>query len=121
MYDCPKCGDSLADEAVICNHCKWVPPGLQPTAPKGLSERGLAAAKARRRFEQHPPSSAERSMQQWYNVCKFFPTVARLASAHSHRPLAEVGPDNPLDKTATLGPLLRGFRPPVVREPGEEG
>jgi hypothetical protein len=55
--------------------------------------------------------------QQWYNVCKHYPYVARQASAVSGRPLLPVSRDSPYDKTS--GSMGRLFMP--NREPGEEG
>ena len=123
LMDCPgKCGAMIAIDAIACPDCGWKP----PEAPKekeaaGLSERALLAAQTRLRFTERGPSAADLSFQQWYNVSKFFPNVARRASEYSHRPLADVGPENPLDKKASLGPLLAAARYVAPREPGQEG
>jgi hypothetical protein len=111
MRACPSCyalNEDAADTCSACQSAMLVP----ATTAKGklLSDAALRAAAVRKRYEEKAPSSADLTAQQWYNVCKFYPTIARKASAHSHRPLAHVGPDNPLDKTATRGPLLRGIR-----------
>jgi len=64
------------------------------------------------------PTSQDLSDQQWYNVCKHYPNVARRTA----RPLVQVGPDQPLDKTSSAGPLIaRHWGPLPEREPGQDG
>lgn len=100
MIDCPQCGSVLADNAVICNRCRWNP------KPASLSDAGQASLEARHRFTQGWPTSANLTEQQWYNVCKYFPTIA----ARCRRSRPSVGPEHPLDKKSSQGPFLRHFR-----------
>jgi Double zinc ribbon len=127
MIACPNCSHINADDARFCAECQapMQKSVLAERAPVTLSENALRALEARKRYLESAPSSADLSEQQWYNVCKFYPIVAKHASEFSNRRLAHVGPDNPLDKSAqpfALGFFLkrRGF-PPPQREPGEEG
>jgi hypothetical protein len=54
---------------------------------------------------QVEPHSSTLSEAQWYSVCKYFPAIASRCS----RPMADVGPHNPLDSESKLGPLLTGL------------
>jgi hypothetical protein len=109
------------DDAKFCAECQVAMD--TPTAPakgKPLSDAALRAAEARARYESSAPSSADLSELQWYLVCRFFPEVARRASAVSHRPLADVGEHNPLHAVRP-GPLFGTIRRRTRnREPGED-
>lgn len=62
-------------------------------------------------------SSFSITEQQWYNVCKFFPKVARRC----RRPFADVGKHNPLDVTSSMGFLGKAkLAPTIDRQPGED-
>lgn len=68
----------------------------------------------RLRYERGAPGSIDLSEQAWYNVCRFYPSIARRA----RRPMVKVGPEHPLHKTSRAGfsPLPR----PSLREPGQD-
>jgi hypothetical protein len=53
-------------------------------------------------YEAGGPTSHSLTEQQWYNVCRFWPTVAKRCS----RQFADIGPHNPLHATSFQGPLL---------------
>lgn len=122
MRACPSCYHLNQDDANACVEC-FAPMHRDKIAPeKELSNNALAVAAIRRDYLEHPPSSTQLTSQQWYNVCKFFPKIAQRASDYTHRPLADVCPDNPLDRTASRGFLLViQRRAPRERQPGEEG
>jgi hypothetical protein len=124
MIACPNCAYVNADEARFCAECQapMHKTALAERAPVALSENALRAIEARERYLASAPSAADLTAQQWYNVCRFYPTIARKASEFSHRPLAHVGPDNPLDATAQAGPPIAFFlkRRLQTREPGED-
>lgn len=60
---------------------------------------------AKTSYEAGAPRSHDLTSQQWYNVCRFWPSVARRCS----RPMEKVGPDHPLHATSNLGPLTRAM------------
>lgn len=102
MKDCPRC--KTAVDGPQCPSCRYVEPGaIRP------SERGMDV-----------PAISSRSVtpQQWYNVCKHFPSVAARAS----RSLESVGPSHPLDATSQRGPLFGGtlLGSKRMRQPGED-
>jgi hypothetical protein len=72
-------------------------------------------AEQKEAYEAGGPRSHDLTEQQWFNVCRFWPSVARRCS----RPFADVGPHNPLWATSQLGPLTRRIHPPE-RQPGED-
>jgi len=116
MKDCPQCGRPV--DGASCGACGYGDGGNSA----GLSEWGKIAQATAQHFRapENQPSSWSLTDQQWYNVCKFRPSIARRCA----RPMPEVGPEHPLDRTATMGPLLAkhwGAPPARDREPGEDG
>jgi hypothetical protein len=118
MRACPSCYALNQDDALFCAECQAAITVNPAPAGKEPSEKAALAASARRRYIATP--IIDLTAQQWYNACKHFPEVARRASLVSHRPLADVGPHNPLDRTSQCGPLFRGMRFTRMREPGED-
>jgi uncharacterized Zn finger protein (UPF0148 family) len=120
MIDCPKCGSPVDGD--YCPKCRYSENAVKKTNAPGLSRAGEIAEMIRQQLQTHGPTTDELTEQQWYNVCRFYPLVAR----RSRREFADVGPHNPLDATAQSGTMFKGVNvfdaralPP--REPGEEG
>ena len=113
---------TLSKRAVFCPECKTERPrNSQPfNSIRELSDLAKAALQAQESSRQSGhPNSYDLTEQQWFNVCKFFPTVA----ARCKRPQTDLSPDNPMHKVRP-GPLLQsmlGRTPVVERQPGEEG
>ncbi len=66
------------------------------------------AERVRQRFAMDAPTSQDLTPQQWYNVCKYAPHLAKRCN----RPMADVGPHNPLDRTARAGIMFAGTPDP---------
>jgi len=97
---CPECKEHLTAPYLSCRFCDWVE-GKTPVRQTSQIHRMTPEAKTA--YEAGGPTSHDLTPQQWYNVCRFWPSVARRCS----RPLAKVGPDNPLHATSRMGPLLK--------------
>lgn len=98
MRDCRKCGAPV--DGVVCPVCGDGLPAGKVAEP---SRAAQCALEARRRFVADVPSSLDLTPQQWYNVCKFYPTIAE----RSNRQLVPVGQNQPLDKMARAGFSIR--------------
>lgn len=103
MHDCGRCGKPV--DGLQCPACGYSEPQSGGLEPRKLSHWGLLAETTRQRFEapENQPSAFDLTHQQWYNVCKFWPTIA----GRCRRRRLAVGPDHPLDRTATAGPMLK--------------
>ncbi len=80
---CSRCAVDLPVPFIACGLCGW---------------RAVVAS-----YQAPGKSSADLTALQWYNVCRFWPTIARRCG----RRLADVGPHNPLHASSRIGPLLR--------------
>jgi hypothetical protein len=112
VKNCPRC-DAPVD-GIECGRC-----GHSEARPGSPTSRHMAP-EAKRAYESGGHKVSDLTDEQWYNVCKFWPSVA----ARSGRKIADVGVHNPLDASAARGPLLRRINralPVVEREPGQEG
>ncbi len=104
MIGCPSCGDPLSTRGV-CGSCGYGRRGAKLEPSHGEGDRyAILAERAKQDFQQNVPSAESLTDQQWYNVCKFFPFIA----THCKRLRPEMGPHNPLDASARLGPILSG-------------
>jgi hypothetical protein len=101
---CPNCGDPLSIHGVCgsCNYGRAKP--KTELAPRPEQHRMTPQAKAA--YEAGGPTSHSLTEQQWYNVCRFWPSIARRCS----RPFAKIGPDNPLHATSEQGPIFKAMQ-----------
>lgn len=93
---CPDCSELVPVTATMCGCGFRFQRGAmasRPQADEPLTPR-------------HAFSSHDLTAQQWYNVCRWFPTVAARCS----RALPDIGPHNPLHATSEEGPLMRALR-----------
>lgn len=100
---CPKCGDPLSAHGE-CGSCGFGRSRTNSPASEDrrrFNEQALAASRAR-----PGPTSLDLTEKQWYAVCKFWPGVAKRASDHCGRRLADVGPHNPLDSQVKRGAIF---------------
>lgn len=113
MYrDCPDCGEPLGLGAKSCR-CGWSVVKKSSAVNQEEAERNAALiAWARQHSLDTGGKSKDLTEQQWYNVCRFWPSVAKRCS----RPFASVGPHNPLHATSRLGPVMRRFDPEAQAE-----
>ena len=116
--ECRACGAFYAGGwCQACGEGKPKKGQMSATQTAELANRQL---EIRRIYAANAPGSESLTAQQWYNVCKFFPTIA----ARCRRPLVLVGPDEPLDRASGLGLLLgaasRSTREFVDRQPGSD-
>ena len=104
MKECPKCGTMFVSG--WCRSCGEGKPSGKPD--KVFRDYG---AEARASYQAGWPNSSVLTEQQWYNVCRFFPTVA----ARCRRALPDIGPHNPLHATSRMGMLggLARWHPPA--------
>lgn len=97
---CPRCRTELVPPFLSCEMCPWSqvrPNGSQrPESPRMDYTAKVA-------YEAGGKRSTDLTEQQWYNVCRFWPTVA----ARCERALPDIGPHNPLHHTSKQGPLMR--------------
>jgi hypothetical protein len=113
---CPACTETLAENATLCD-CGWRRPKATPQQER-KERQGQLVELARRAYEESAPRVADLSEQQWFNVCRYFPSIAE----HCTRPRPVVSPDHPLWKTSRMGLFMRIRTAAIaLREPGEEG
>jgi len=106
---CPMCNEDIQDDLDQCD-C-----GYRRPKKKVIREE---TRQVREQYLEAGPTSWDLTDQQWFNVCKFFPTVA----ARCKRPPADLSPDNPMHKVRP-GPMLQsmlGRTPVAERQPGED-
>lgn len=108
MRDCPKCGDPLSIHGV-CGSCDYgrAKPRAE-LAPRPEQHRMTPQVKAE--YESAGLTSNGLTDQQWYNVCRFWPTIARRCS----RKFADVGQHNSLHATSSQGPLYSAMKARAV-------
>jgi hypothetical protein len=95
---CPECGDDIYVNA-RSHKCGW------RFHAEVIIDRSAhrMTPEAKAAYESGAPRSHDLAPQQWYNVCRFWTSVAKRCS----RPMELVGPDHPLHATSRLGPLLK--------------
>jgi hypothetical protein len=111
---CPTCSDQLSKDGLCgsCGYGKKQPVARMRTHVGPLHDAATSARlvelaqMARSRYEFAALSSSSMTEQQWYNVCKFWPSVAE----HCKRQRPDVGPHHPLDATSKAGPLMGQLR-----------
>jgi len=98
---CPDCGDDISVYAKV-HSCGWRA-AAKPKDDVPRPKQHRLSPEAQEAYEAGAPRSHDLTEQQWYNVCRFWPTVAKRCS----RPFADVGTHNPLHATSRQGPLMR--------------
>ena len=116
--ECKACGAFYAGK--WCQACGEGKPAKGKMSADEAAELANRQLEARRIYAAEAPGSESLSDQHWYNLCKFHPTIA----ARCRRPLVEVGPNQPLDRTASRGPVFdsahKSSRVFDDRQPGED-
>jgi hypothetical protein len=97
---CPRCRTALVAPFLSCEMCPW-----SSMKPADTPRRGFIHMDPQEKaeYERQGKRSGDLTEQQWYNVCRFWPTVARRC----RRPFADVGQHNPLHGTSRIGPLMK--------------
>lgn len=116
--ECRACGAYYAGK--WCQACGEGKPAKGKMSADEAAELANRQLEARRIFAAEAPGSESLTDQQWYNVCKFHPTIA----ARCRRPMVQVGPNQSLDRTSSRGPMFvaadKSTREFVERQPGED-
>lgn len=114
---CPACTEVLAENATRCD-CGWKRQKLSDS-DQARARRSELATDVRSSYEINAPKVEDLSDQQWYNVCRFFPSIVE----HCKRERPEISADHPLHATSRMSIFarLRAVMPEPIREPGEEG